>query len=102
MRHFAAFDLYISLIINHFHFTRDFCLGEDLYCPGDSVALRSTPAPPTIYFVLASENLYLAGPSPYTCPGVDKPPDNTNLLLFSQKSLKRREFGQLYRQDLWS
>ena len=90
MRHFAAFDFYISLSINHIHFTPDFCLGEDLYCPGDSVALRSTPAPPTIYCVLASENLYLAGPSPYTCPGVDKPPDNTNLLL-SAKSLSKDE-----------
>ncbi len=40
----------------------------------DSVPLRSTPAPPTIYCVICSaNNLYLAGPSPCPCPGVDTP-----------------------------
>ena len=46
--------------------------------PEDSVPRlkRSTPAPPTISCVICfANNLYLAGPSPYICPRVDKPPD---------------------------
>ena len=89
MRHFAAFTFRISLYINYIHFTQDFCLGEDLYCPGDSVPLRSTPAPPIVSCVLASKNLYTTGPSPYTCPGVDTPPDNTNLLLIAKSLFSR-------------
>ena len=35
-------------------------------------ATRFTPAPPTIYCVICcANNLYLAGPSPCPCPGVD-------------------------------
>ena len=42
--------------------------------PKDSVPLRSTPAPPTISCVICcANNLYLAGPSPFPCPGVDTP-----------------------------
>ena len=36
--------------------------------------MRLAPAPPTIYCVICcANNLYLAGPSPYPCPGVDTP-----------------------------
>ena len=42
-------------------------------CRGDSVPLRFTPAPPTVRLV-HFVNGQPAGPSPYTCPGVDKPP----------------------------
>ena len=46
---------------------------DDVGVPG---GLRFAPAPPTISCVICcANNLYLAGPSPYTCPGVDKPPD---------------------------
>ena len=48
--------------------------------PEDSVPLRSTPAPPTISCVICSaNNLYLAGPSPCPCPGVDTPPGGYSL-----------------------
>ena len=40
-----------------------------------SGGLRFAPAPPNVSCVPASGNLYPSGPSPYTCPGVDKPPD---------------------------
>ena len=40
-----------------------------------SGGLRFAPAPPIVYCVPASGNLYPTGPSPYICPGVDKPPD---------------------------
>ena len=40
---------------------------------GDSVPLRSTPAPPTVRLV-HSVNGQPAGPSPCPRPGVDKPP----------------------------
>ena len=40
-----------------------------------SGGLRFAPAPPNVSGVPASGNLYPSGPSPYTCPGVDKPPD---------------------------
>jgi hypothetical protein len=46
--------------------------------PGDSVPLRFTPAPPTIWLVLF-ENGQLAGPSPCPRPGVDKPPEQPYL-----------------------
>ena len=50
--------------------------------PEDSVPLRSTPAPPTISCVICyANNLYLAGPSPYPCPGVDTPPGGYSLPL---------------------
>ena len=43
----------------------------------DSVPLRSTPAPPTATSAglgaSSHPSLMPAGPSPYTCPGVDKP-----------------------------
>ena len=39
--------------------------------PGDSVPLRSTSAPPTVWLV-HFVNGQPAGPSPYACPGVDK------------------------------
>ena len=42
-----------------------------------SGGLRFAPAPPNVSCVPASGNLYPSGPSPYTCPGVDKPPDIT-------------------------
>ena len=84
MRHFAALTFHKSLCINHIHFTVDFCLREEVCCPGDSVPLRSTPAPPIVHCVLASKNLWPTGPSPYTCPGVDTPPDTTNLLLIAK------------------
>jgi hypothetical protein len=49
-----------------------------MWYPGDSVPLRSTPAPPTISCVICcANNLYLAGPSPCPCPGVDTLPDTT-------------------------
>ena len=45
-------------------------------CPGDSVPLRSTPAPPNVSCVICcANNLYPSGPTPYTFPGVDKPLD---------------------------
>ena len=40
-----------------------------------SGGLRFAPAPPNVSCVPASGNLYPSGPAPYTCPGVDKPPD---------------------------
>ena len=41
------------------------------YSPqGDSTTLTLVSAPPTT----ATLTLAFAGPSPYTCPGVDKPP----------------------------
>ena len=40
-----------------------------------SGGLRFAPAPPNVSCVPASGNVYPSGPSPYTCPGVDKPPD---------------------------
>ena len=49
--------------------------------PKDSVPLRSTPAPPTISCVICcANNWYLAGPSPYPCPGVDTPSGGYSLL----------------------
>ena len=42
-----------------------------------SGGLRFAPAPPNVSCVPASGNLYPSGPSPYTCPGVDKPPDTS-------------------------
>ena len=41
-------------------------------CPEDSAPLRPLPTSPASP---QSGNLYPSGPSPYTCPGVDKPPD---------------------------
>ena len=38
-----------------------------------SGGLRFAPAPPIVYCVPASGNLYPTGPSPYPCPGVDTP-----------------------------
>ena len=35
--------------------------------------LKLAPAPPIVCCVIASDNLHPTGPSPYTCPGVDKP-----------------------------
>ena len=50
--------------------------GKNMGCPRDFVPLRSTPAPPNVSCVICfANNLYPSGPSPYTCPGVDKPPD---------------------------
>ena len=44
-----------------------------------SGGLRFAPAPPNGYkFPLAGTQETL-GPSPYTCPGVDKPPDTSYL-----------------------
>ena len=41
-----------------------------------SGGLRFAPAPPNVSCVICcANNLYPSGPSPYTCPGVDKPPD---------------------------
>ena len=40
-----------------------------------SGGLRFAPAPPNVSCVPVNGNLYPSGPSPYTCPGVDKPPD---------------------------
>ena len=40
-----------------------------------SGGLRFAPAPPNVSCVPASGNLYPSGPSPYTWPRVDKPPD---------------------------
>ena len=40
---------------------------------GISGELRFAPAPPIVRFVLPDS--WPTGPSPYTCPGVDKPPD---------------------------
>ena len=50
------------------------------YCEGYEVSggLRFAPAPPNVSCVPASGNLYPSGPSPYTCPGVDKPPDTSH------------------------
>ena len=43
-------------------------------------ATRFTQAPPTIYCVICcANNLYLAGPSPCPCPGVDTPPGGYSL-----------------------
>ena len=43
-----------------------------------SGGLRFAPAPPNVSCVICcANNLYPSGPSPYTCPGVDKPPDIT-------------------------
>ena len=43
---------------------------------GVSGGLRFAPAPPNVSCVICcANNLYPSGPSPYTCPGVDKPPD---------------------------
>jgi len=41
-----------------------------------SGGLRFAPAPPNVSCVICyANNLYPSGPSPCTCPGVDKPPD---------------------------
>ncbi len=53
-------------------------LWEGVGCRGDSVPLRFTPAPPTVRLV-HFVNGQPAGPSPYTCPGVDKPPGTPHL-----------------------
>ena len=53
---------------------RDKASAISLLC-GVSGGLRFAPAPPNVSCVPASGNLYPSGPSPYTCPGVDKPPD---------------------------
>ena len=75
-------------------------------CPGDSVPLRSTPAPPTIYCVICSaNNLYLAGPSPYACPGVDKPPDTPYRACVNERDPKPRCMYPFLKQkedDQWS
>ena len=43
-----------------------------------SGGLRFAPAPPNVSCVICcANNLYPSGPSPYICPGVDKPPDIT-------------------------
>ena len=43
---------------------------------GVSGGLRFAPAPPNVSCVICcANNLYPSGPSPYTCPGVDMPPD---------------------------
>ena len=47
--------------------------------PGDSVPLRSTSAPPTVWLVRFA-NGQPAGPSPCPCPGVDKPPEQPYLI----------------------
>ena len=58
-----------------------FCEGRGIGCPGDSAgapqrgprsALRPLPTSPASP---RGGNLYPSGPSPYICPGVDKPPD---------------------------
>ena len=51
-----------------------------------SGGLRFAPAPPNVSCVPASGNLYPSGPSPYTCPGVDKPPDITHT--YKKKDIK--------------
>ena len=45
---------------------------ESTGCPGDSASLRPLP---TSTASPRGGNLYPSGPAPYTCPGVDKPPD---------------------------
>ena len=48
-------------------------MGEGYLVSG---GLRFAPAPPNVSCVICfANNLYPSGPSPYTCPGVDKPPD---------------------------
>ena len=53
------------------------------WCPGDSAhCVRSGPSHcllrPFLGPLGLSRNSYPTGPSPYTCPGVDTPPDTTS------------------------
>ncbi len=44
-----------------------------------SGGLRFAPAPPNVSCVICcANNWYPSGPSPYTCPRVDKPPDTSH------------------------
>ena len=55
-----------------------------------------TPAPPTIYFVPLSRNSYLAGPSPYPCPGVDMPPQSLSSSLLKIQNKNREWYTTLH------
>ena len=72
------------LIIRH--------IEKGMAVPGDSVPLRSTPAPPTVRLVRFA-NGQPAGPSPCPCPGVDKPPEQPYLLYGTQKKTASYDSG---------
>ena len=59
----------------------------DKACASGTPFASLTPAPPTVRLV-HFVNGQPAGPSPYTCPGVDKPPGTLHLSLNASGSAK--------------